>query len=128
MILRAAGTASGQPDSTPGGRPAPAPRPAPPPPPIDSALGAACTASGGDAPDLLVVTFVPAATAADRRAAAKAIGGRLVGPSEHLAPGSWFIEVPDAGYDPAVADRLIVLPTVKEVSATRCPRMPRPTQ
>jgi hypothetical protein len=90
-------------------------------PPVDSAIGAACRASGGSAPDLLLVTFRPTATAEDRAAVARQVGGTLVAPSEHTAPGSWYLRVPGSAGDRSVADRVIVLSPVLEVGATRCP-------
>lgn len=98
---------------------APPARPAPPAP-IDSALGAACTESSGGPPDLLVVKFRAGTTEAERAAVAQEVGGTVVGPSEHTAPGSWFLRVPGSGGVRSVADRLIMLPPVLEVGATRC--------
>ncbi|MGH7581166.1 MAG: hypothetical protein ACREM9_13385 [Gemmatimonadales bacterium] len=95
--------------------------PPPPRPPVDSALGSACQETGGDAPDLLMVTFRPTATAEERAAVAQEVGGTLVGPSEHTAPGSWYLRVPGRAGDRSVADRLIILSPVLEVGATRCP-------
>jgi hypothetical protein len=96
-------------------------RPAPPPPPVDKALGKACTASGGGAPDLLIVTFRRDVTPEERSAVAEEVGGTLRGPSEHAAPGSWYIEIPGSAGDPSVADKLILLDPVVEVGTTRCP-------
>lgn len=95
--------------------------PAPRRVPVDSAIGAACQASGGSSPDLLVVTFRPTATAEERAAVAQEVGGTLVGLSEYAAPGSWYLRVPGSAADRSVADRLIVLSPVLEVGATRCP-------
>jgi hypothetical protein len=89
--------------------------------PVDSAMGVACQASGGASPDLWIVTFRPAATAEERAAVAQEVGGTLVGPSEHTAPGSWYLQVPGSADDRSVADRLIVLSPVLEVGVTRCP-------
>lgn len=93
---------------------------APAPVPVDSALGAACEESSGNPPDLLTVKFQPTTTAREREAAAREIGGTLVGPSEHTAPGAWYIRAPGAA-GPSLADRLIVMPSVLEVGNTRCP-------
>ncbi len=95
--------------------------PAPPPAPVDSALAAACEASGGDPPDLLTVMFRTSATESERAAVAKAVGGTLVARSEHLEPGAWFLQVPNSAIDPSIADRVIRLPSVLQVGATRCP-------
>jgi hypothetical protein len=101
---------------------APRTRPAPPPPaPVDSALGVACEGTAGDRPDLLLVTFRPSATASERSAVAREIGGTLIGMSQHAAPGSWYLLVPGSAGDPTVADRLILMSPVLEVGATRCP-------
>jgi hypothetical protein len=104
-------------DTAPGATPAPPP---PPPEPVDSVLGAACAESGGGLPDLLTVKFHPATTASEREAVAREIGGTLAGPSEHGAPGAWYIQAPGAAA-PSTADRLIVLAPVLEVGNTRCP-------
>jgi hypothetical protein len=93
----------------------------PPPAPVDSALGAACGGTPGDRPDLLLVTFRPSATATERSAVAREVGGTLIGVSQHAAPGSWYLQVPGSAGDPTVADRLILLSPVLEVGATRCP-------
>ena len=95
--------------------------PAAPPPPMDSVLAVACRASGGDPPDLLTVVFRTTATAAEREAAAREVGGRLLGQSRHQAPGAWYVQAPGSGINPLIADRLILLAPVLEVGATRCP-------
>ena len=100
---------------------APAEAPAAPPPPVDSVLAVACAATGGDPPDLLAVVFRATSTAEEREAAARKVGGTLLGPSRHQAPGAWYLQVPNSAIDPTVAERVIVLPPVLEVSATRCP-------
>lgn len=102
---------------------APAPAAAPPAPaaPVDSALAAACRESGGEPPDLLAVVFRSSATPAEREAAAREAGGTLVAQSRHQAPGAWYLHVPGSGFNPLVADRVILMPPVLEVSATRCP-------
>jgi hypothetical protein len=107
--------------STSSGAPAPAADPPPPPAPVDSVLAAACRESGGDPPDLLTVVFRPTATEAERQQAARDVGGILLGQSRHQAPGAWYIQAPGSGINPLIADRLIRLPPVLEVGATRCP-------
>jgi hypothetical protein len=99
----------------------PAPPAAPPPAPVDSLLAAACRESGGEPPDLLTVVFRPTATTEERQKAARDVGGILLGQSQHQAPGAWYLQVPGSGINPLVADRLILLPPVLEVGATRCP-------
>jgi hypothetical protein len=88
---------------------------------VDSALSVACAGPAGDRPDLLLVKFQASATESDRAAVAQEVGGTLRGMSQHAAPGSWYLEVPGSAVDPTVADRLILLPPVLEVGATRCP-------
>jgi hypothetical protein len=107
--------------SSSSGAPAPATAPPPPPAPVDSVLAAACRESGGDPPDLLTVVFRPTATEAERRQAARDVGGTLLEQSRHQAPGAWYIQAPGSGINPLIADRLIRLPPVLEVGATRCP-------
>jgi hypothetical protein len=107
--------------STPSGASPPAAAPPAPPPPVDSVLAAACRASGGEAPDLLTVVFRPTATAEERQQAVRDVGGTLLVPSQHQAPGAWYVRVPGSGRNPHVADRLILMPPVLEVGATRCP-------
>jgi hypothetical protein len=103
------------------GAPTQAPAPPPPPAPVDSVLAAACLASGGEPPDLLTVVFRPTATEAERRQVARDVGGILLGQSRHQAPGAWYVQAPGSGINPLIADRLIRLPPVLEVAATRCP-------
>ena len=93
----------------------------PPAPPADSLLGAACGESGGAPPDLIVVKFQPTTTAAEREAVAREVGGTVSGPSEHAAPGSWYLRVPGSAGDHSVADRLIQMSPVLEVGVARCP-------
>ncbi len=96
--------------------PRPAPRPAVA---VDSLLATACGETGGATPDLVVVTFRPATTAAEREAVAREVGGTVSGPSEH-SPDSWYLRVPGSAGNGSVADRLIRLSPVLEVGATRC--------
>jgi hypothetical protein len=107
--------------SSSSGAPAPAAAPPPPPAPVDSVLAAACRESGGEPPDLLTVVFRPTATEAERQQVARDVGGLLLGQSRHQAPGAWYIQAPGSGINPLIADRLIRLPPVLEVGATRCP-------
>jgi hypothetical protein len=65
--------------------------------------------------------FRSTATAEEREAAAREVGGRLLEPSRHQTPGAWYLQVPNSAIDKSVADRLIMLPPVLEVGATRCP-------
>jgi len=88
---------------------------------VDSVLAAACRASGGEDPDLLTVVFRPTATPEERQQVARDVGGTLLEPSQHQAPGAWYVGVPGSGRNPHVADRLILMPPVLEVGATRCP-------
>jgi hypothetical protein len=111
---------TGGPDTT-AGRDTVASAPAAPPTPVDSVLAAACQASGGEAPDLLTVIFRPSATAAEREAAARDVGGTLLVQSQYQSPGAWYVQVPGSGINPLIADRLILQPPVAEVGATRCP-------
>lgn len=87
--------------------------------PVDSALGAACEQSAQGPPDVLLVTFRPSTTESERSAVALEVGGTVLGMSQY-APGAWYLQVPGSAYDPAVADRLILLPPVLEVESTRC--------
>ncbi|HVK00837.1 MAG TPA: hypothetical protein VM365_08215 [Gemmatimonadales bacterium] len=107
--------------STPSGASAPAADPPAPPPAVDSVLAAACRASGGEVPDLLTVVFRPTATPGERQQTVRDVGGTLLEPSQHQAPGAWYVRVPGSGRNPHVADRLILMPPVLEVGATRCP-------
>jgi hypothetical protein len=88
--------------------------------PVDSALGAACEQSAQGPPDVLLVTFRPSTTERERSAVALKVGGTVLGMSQY-EPGAWYLQVPGSAYDPAVADRLILLSPVLEVGSTRCP-------
>ena len=88
--------------------------------PVDSALGAACEQSAQGPPDVLLVTFRPSTTESEQSAVALEVGGTVLGMSQYV-PGSWYLQVPGSAYDPAVADRLILLSPVLEVGSTRCP-------
>jgi hypothetical protein len=87
---------------------------------VDSVLGAACEETAQGAPDVLLVTFRPSTTESERSAVAQQFGGTVLGMSQHAAPGSWYVRVPGSADDPAIADRLILLPPVLEVGSTRC--------
>jgi hypothetical protein len=98
-----------------------APAPAPSPPPMDSVLATACAGGGGLAANLLVVLFTPTAADSDRIALAKAVGGTLAGPADAVRAGAYYLLIPNADLDPAVADRVIRYPTVQEVGPVSCP-------
>jgi hypothetical protein len=116
------GNAAGDSLARPGADSTPAPgSPAPAAAPVDSALGAACEETAQGPPDVWLVTFLPSTTDSGRSAVAQAVGGTLLGMSQNAAPGSWYLRVPGSAGDPAVADRLILLPSVLEVGSTRCP-------
>ena len=84
-------------------------------------LAAACRASGGEVPDLLTVVFRPTATPGERQQTVRDVGGTLLEPSQHQAPGAWYVRVPGSGRNPHVADRLILWPPVLEVGSRRFP-------
>jgi hypothetical protein len=88
---------------------------------VDSALAAACEGVSGISPDLLLVSFRPIATRAERDAVAREVGGKVGAAATLGPPGSYYIGVPGAAGDPAIADRLILLEPVVQVSAARCP-------
>jgi hypothetical protein len=98
-----------------------APPPPAPPPPVDSTLARACRASAGAPPDLVAVVFRPTTSPEERQAVAAAVGGTLAEQSEHQRPGAWYILVPGSGKDASLADRLIRLSPVVELSELRCP-------
>jgi hypothetical protein len=85
------------------------------------------------APDLLVILFAPEAEAAERTAAAKGVGGKLLGPVNSREPGAYYLRVPSRGDEfrlRAVSDQLILLPQVQQVGSRTCPppapRVPLP--
>lgn len=84
-------------------------------------LAAACADGGGLAANLLVVLFAPTAADSDRVALAKAVGGKLAGPADAIRAGGYYLQIPNADLDPAVADRVIGYATVKEVGPVSCP-------
>jgi hypothetical protein len=104
----------------------PALQPAGPPP--DPALRGICTdstvAGDGRATDALLVTFEPDASPADRKAAAKAVGGTLVESRMREAEGAAYVQVPGiGGYArlQALADQLIRQEGVRSIGPVRCP-------
>ena len=112
---------------TPGNSPTPGTTAARPEP-VDSILRAACGAAGSVARDLLVIVFAPEAGVADRAAAAKAVGGRLLG-SVTGEPGAYYLRVPSGGDEyrlRVAADRLIQLNMVRQVGSRTCPPLPPP--
>jgi hypothetical protein len=111
----AAGAAPGAPAKPPD-QPAPDPYPK-----------GVCTAdvpeSGGDAPDILMVTFVSRAKPADREAALKTVNGTLVAPDPG-DPRIWYVHVASDGNEfvlRSIADRLIRARSVSEVAPVQCP-------
>ena len=108
--------AAGKPDST-GAAVATAPAP------IDTILGAACGGSEGSgtiARDLLVIVFESDAGARERAAAARSVNGKLIGQAE---PGAYYLRVPPGGGEVGLrvaADRLSLLPQVRQVGSRAC--------
>ena len=79
--------------------------------------------SGGDAPDILMVTFVSRAKPADREAALKTVNGTLVAPDLD-DPRIWYVHVASDGNEfvlRSIADRLIRARSVSEVAPVQCP-------
>jgi hypothetical protein len=109
--------------------PAPAqPAPAPPPPAPDPYPKGVCTADalGGEAPDLLMVTFLSRSQPADRQAALKTVNGTMVA-ADPDDPRIWYVRVQSNGNEfvlRSIADRLIRARSVSEVGPVQCP--PRP--
>jgi hypothetical protein len=107
--------------------PATIPLSAGPAEPTDTTLARACAGApaGSEAPGLLAVIFNPGTSERDRAAAAKAVGGTLVGSSPY---GEDYVRLA-AGTGPltAVADRLIRQNPVKQVSPAPCPALPTPS-
>jgi hypothetical protein len=92
--------------------------------PTDTTLARACAGApaGSEAPGLLAVIFNPGTSERDRAAAAKAVGGTLAGSSPY---GEDYVRLAvGAGPLTAVADRLIRLNPVKQVSPAPCPAVP----
>jgi hypothetical protein len=93
--------------------------------PVDSALARACQGSevGAEAPGILAVAFRPGTAVAARAAAAKAVDGRLAGPTWY--GGEEYVLVPTTRPLTALADGLIRQGPVMQVSPVACPP-PRP--
>ena len=120
------GARATRPDSAP--RPAPVAAPAAPlPSPHPQGI---CTddvsAGGGEAPDLLVVTFLRRSKPADRAAALKMVEGTMVA-TDPSDPATWYVRVQSGGNEfalRAIADRLIRARSVSEVGPVQCPARP----
>lgn len=97
--------------------------------PVDSVLAVACQSGEPLARDLLVVVFGAEAGAEERKAAAKSVGGTLLGPV-NSEPGAYYLRVPSGGEEfqlRAAADRLAQLSQVSQVGSQTCPaRSPTP--
>jgi hypothetical protein len=90
-------------------------------------MSAACAGSAALARDLLVVVFAPEAGARERTAAAKSVGGTLLGPASPGEPGVYYLRVPAGGNEFELrhaSDQLILLPQVRQVGSRACPRPP----
>jgi hypothetical protein len=89
--------------------------------PVDSALALACEGSpaGSEAPGILAVGFRAGTPPATRAAAAKAVEGRLAGPTWY--GGEEYIVVPTTRALTASADGLIRQAPVVRVSPLACP-------
>jgi len=103
---------------------------APPPPvfiaPVDTTLAAGCAGAPARslAANLLMVTFSPGTAPSERAAAAEAVGGTLAG---SVDPDTEYFRVPAEGSDAqlqAIADRVIRLDPVTQVSPAVCPPQP----
>jgi hypothetical protein len=129
--LRPGGVAP-RPDSAAGDTTAPAPSPPQSPPaappaaaapaqPGDTTLQRVCKGvpPGGLAPGILAVVFATGTTKPDAIAAARAVGGTIVGMSDK---GEVYVEVPASTAPlPVAADQLIRQPPVTQVTPTPCP-------
>ena len=108
-------------------KPAPAPAPASAPAPNPYPKGVCSDESaGGQAPDVLLVTFKSRSGQAEREAAIKVVKGTLIAP-DPSDDRSWFIRVPGEGNEfvlRGIADRLIRVPIVNEVGPIPCPARP----
>jgi len=95
----------------------------------DTVLAQACgQTSRGSAEGLLAVTFDPKSVLADRAAAAKQVGGTLA-PQPGGLDNEYYIRITSGGSEQqlqALADQLIVLPSVRMVGSARCPTLPPP--
>jgi len=119
-----------KPAAKPQAKPDTAPARAPSPPPPDPYPKGVCTEdvppSGGDAPDILMVTFASRTQRAEREAALKTVNGTLVAPDLD-DPRIWYARVASDGNEfvlRSIADRLIRARSVSEVGPVHCP--PRP--
>jgi len=110
-------------------KPVPAAAPAPPPvidPHPKGICSAEVPATGGDAPDLLLVSFLTRSTPSDREAAIKSVKGEKV-TADPGDPAVWYVRVPSGGNEFAlrsIADRVIRARAVKEVGPVQCPARP----
>lgn len=99
--------------------------------PGDSLLSAACRGPAGPATvarNLLVVVFVPEAGGAERAAAAKSIGGTLLGRVTSGEASTYYLRVPSGGEEyrlRVAADQLIQLDMVRQVGSRACPPLPQ---
>ena len=96
------------------------------PQPTDSILSAACGGTGSTAVarDLLVIVFAPEASAAERAALAKTVGGSLLGSVTSGEPGAYYVRVPSGGNEyqlRVAADKLILFDMVRQVGSRTCP-------
>jgi hypothetical protein len=92
--------------------------------PRDTPLSAACGGTAPVARDLLVVLFAPEAAARERAAAAKSVGGTLLGPAGAGEPDAYYLRVPAGGSEFQLrhaSDQLILLPQVRQVGSRACP-------
>ncbi|HET7600918.1 MAG TPA: hypothetical protein VFK09_11525 [Gemmatimonadales bacterium] len=81
-------------------------------------------APDGRATDALLVTFEPDASPADRRAAAKAVGGTLVESRMRESESAAYVQIPGVGGYArlqGLADELIRQAGVRGVGPIRCP-------
>jgi hypothetical protein len=83
-------------------------------------------AGGGEALDLLLVSFLTRSAPSDREAAIKSVKGAKV-TADPADPAVWYVRVPSGGNEFAlrsIADRLIRARGVKEVGPVQCPARP----
>jgi hypothetical protein len=106
-------------------KPAVAPAPVPAPNPYPKGV---CSdeSAGGQAPDVLLVTFKSRSGQPEREAAIKTVKGTLIAP-DPSDDRSWFVRVPGEGNEfvlRGIADRLIRVAVVNEVGPVQCPARP----